>query len=351
MVKFCGTNAPKGYSYYRVDNVRIEEQPCLEETLRPVEQLTATTLSDGRLRLQWQLPESIYEVTDDFESYAPWTGTADALLPWTLIDVDKAATYGLSTGTFPRETQPHAFLVFNPQAAQLSGSSIQARSGQQMLISFNADFASDGNRSNDWLIPPLLPGTPQTVSLHTRAINSSYPETFEVCYTTSLSPQPGPADFQVIEQVVNDVSASWTSTVVTLPAGARRFALHHTSVAQFGLMVDDVTFVEGLLPTAFRIDRDGQPLTTVDGEVGRCDLTLTDTDTHEYAVTALYELGESAPVNVVVSAPSDIASAVPSPISDKAVFDLQGRRLPEASAHRGIVILRKDNGSTSVVVR
>ena len=278
---------------------------------------TVTDLSavNGRgVELSWSDPDMSaipgVSVTESFETYESFI--IDNIGPWSLYDGDKCRTVILATQMGVVETphygEPMAWQVYDPAAANIFLSAWTARSGNKMLVSFQA--AEDQNRnliSNDWLISPELNGAEQVISFYSRAGNggASAPELFDFM-VSSESDQI--ADFTPLASNV-DVPYSadeWFEYTYRIPAGTRYFAIVHKSYGKVAMLVDDITYIPaGSAPVqldlqGFNIYRDGIRL----NEEPVADNAFSDTDVeagrdYTYHVTPVYDKGEAGLSNAV----------------------------------------------------
>ncbi len=88
----------------------------------------------------------------DFENVPDFSLTFN---DWTVNDVDQHDTYGITGHSFLHQTQPMAFIGFNPAKVTPSLASDQAmqpHSGQR----FGACFSSNPPSNNDWIISPQI---------------------------------------------------------------------------------------------------------------------------------------------------------------------------------------------------
>ncbi len=266
----------------------------------PAPSLEGTTSADGDVQLTWTRPDLAQAqiptpVTDDFESYEPFL--IDEVGEWTLIDVDGAdGTFGLLGFHFPWREEPKSFQVFGLEALGITMSDDETtwktHSGSLMLVA----FADADRANNDWLISPLLSGQAQTISFYARSAHYMYGlEDYAVMASskgTSIS------DFTLVTE--GTLSTEWDEIAVDLPAGTRYFAIRCTSSDAFAMCVDDVTYTPATgIPAdiAFK----GYNLYVDGKKVIDCAASITDysasavTDGTEFAVTATYNCGESAP--------------------------------------------------------
>ena len=91
-------------------------------------------------------------LTMDFESIPDFSLIFS---PWSVVDLDGNTTYGIEGHSFPHNTDPMAFICFNPDSVVPSMSNdpaLQPHSGKR----FGACFSSDTPSNNDWFISPKI---------------------------------------------------------------------------------------------------------------------------------------------------------------------------------------------------
>lgn len=262
--------------------------------------------TDGSVtRLSWTAPwtdgdtEAAGEVTDDFESYAPFAIKDVGL--WTMIDGDGSRTGGIigNDGNYvdyPNVEAPKAFIVFNPSEAGLASSRWSAHSGNQTL----ASFLTTARYNDDWLVSPELDGSAQTMKFWAAAPDCAWfgtKETVQVLYST------GGTNVEDFKQIGSDIivgSEQWKQYSVSLPEGAKRFAIRCVSRDQYILYIDDVTYcpaVDRLMLTGYNVYRDGSLLEGIP-QTTTCYTDNAPQGDHRYTVTAVYDRGESRHSNV-----------------------------------------------------
>ena len=153
---------------------------------------------------------------------------------WKLYDSTGANVWPASDLEWDNAGKPQAWMPFNgATVAQAT-----AHSGNKYMESV---VPTSGN-ADSWLISPELSGNAQTITFYERIFTTRYqPETYEVLYSTTDNE---PSSFTVAPQgTFSSYTTSWTLRSVALPAGAKYFAIRHTSSsAKFGMMIDDVTY-------------------------------------------------------------------------------------------------------------
>ena len=276
-------------------------------------------------------------VTETFEDYTPWktTGIGD----WLTVDGDGGGTYRIGDAyPFDGEGYPMAFIVMNNTAWNIDNESdsimLAAHGGHQYLASFDTFGDTDAgvNQDDDWLISPELSGKEQTISLFAKSLQDRYKETFTICYSDGST---DPKDFKVLKTVSN-ADANWTEYTQTLPAGAKRFAIHNISKKCFALFVDDITYDgKSLKVDHFNIYRDG--VLVGQAPEGSTSFTFADAQSgeHKYQVSVAYENGESPLSSAAVTTGIHSVHADGDNASEQR-YNISGQRV--GSSYRGVVI-------------
>lgn len=257
------------------------------------------------ITLDWAAPQistadqTEETVTEDFESYTPFTITNVGR--WTLVDGDGRQTLGIQNGQgdyieYDNVGKPMAYQVFRPSAIGLNNV-WTPYSGSQVLAAFSCGRYCP---NDDWLISPEVKGG-QTVTFHAKSPDNTEfdtNETIQVLYST------GSTDTKDFIQIGSDITVpgGWMEMKFDLPADARRFAIRCVSDDQYILFLDDITYTRaasGVSLMGYNVYRDGkrmnEALVTATHYV---DATPAN-DWHEYTVTAVYNEGESVPSEAV----------------------------------------------------
>ncbi|MBQ7852523.1 MAG: choice-of-anchor J domain-containing protein [Muribaculaceae bacterium] len=221
------------------------------------------------------------------ESFEEWeTNTTTGINGWTFVDVDGLNSAGFSSAN---TQSPLAFMIGEYY-------------GAKVLIS--PKNYSWRDYRNDWAISPEVVGG-QTVTFKACQYNGYgyYGTTFYFCYSTSDN---NPNSFVVLGDAIVDKSSSWKEYSFTLPEDAKYFAIHVVddgSSTSDALLIDDVTFQPGsvqLVHTGYNIYRNNELITSISDIATTSyedDEIVKDTE-YEYAVSALYENGESKLSNI-----------------------------------------------------
>ncbi len=255
-------------------------------------------LENNTVTLAWSAPAidvaTASAVTDDFESYESFA--LNAAGDWTFIDVDGSATYSIQDMNFPNAGAAMAYIVIDNSGDEFN-QSFNAHSGNKYM----ASFAAQKGPNNDWMISPELSGEAQTVSFFARTYTAQYgAESFEFYYSTTGKEI---ADFTMLGGDA-EVPTDWTEYTFDVPEGAKYFAIRCTSNDRFIFLVDDVTYtpaaaVMDLTIAGYNVYRDGVKVNADLVEAtAYTDANVADGE-HNYAVTVVYDKGESAISNVV----------------------------------------------------
>ncbi len=305
--------AKEPVEYYAVVNHAADEVPSNntsgfaevtpKASLLPAPEQLTVAAEGGGTRLSWQAPDLgkavADEVTEDLEDADPFVRELEG---WTFVDVDGAALGGFNEldgtpipvpGLLPGSTKGSFFVC--DASYERFDQSYAAHSGSKYLAAL---FRFDDGQTDDWAISPELDGKEQSISFFAKSFSGSYPEYIQVLYSTgSLDTK----SFQPLCELTK-VPSEWAPLSITLPAGAKRFAIRSSSSGSFMLMIDDITFTPAastlnLTLAGYNVYRDGEKLNLS---------TLTETaylDTegtadHKYVVTAVYDgKGESGASN------------------------------------------------------
>ena len=286
----------------------------VEAPVHPVPLRLTGNTSGSVVTLGWEAPDfssAIPEaVTESFEDYASFVSSGAG--GWLFVDADGAKTGKLDGISIPGvhdnpEGTVTSFWVMDADYEGHNGS-FAARSGSKYIAQM---FNAGGVACDDWAITPELYSEGQEVGFYAKSYASApgMAETFEVYYSeggVEIS------DFKLIEKV-DAVPNVWTEYKWTLPQGAKRFAIRCISVDKYMLMVDDVTYIPATGSVALQLEgynvyRNGVKLNDKPvAEAAYVDEFVPD-GTHTYAVTALYDKGESLPTDGYVAAVSGLES-------------------------------------------
>ncbi|MDD4555209.1 MAG: C10 family peptidase [Bacteroidales bacterium] len=178
-------------------------------------------------------------ITMDFENIADFSLTFN---DWTVNDVDKHATYGITNYTFPHQMEEMAFLCFNPAAvtpSMATDPAIQPHGGQR----FGACFSSNPPSNNDWFISPRVQlGTGGSFSFWIKSYNDLYGvDEYQVAISTTDN---NPSSFVPLTGATPlQTTTIWSKKVFNLSAYNNQqvyIAIHCVSNDHFLMMIDDL---------------------------------------------------------------------------------------------------------------
>lgn len=309
-------------------------------TLPVVEALKGEIHPNGVVTLSWEEPATAgYEavaVTDDFESYDSFikTGIGD----WTTVDGDKGIIGSITDVEIPNipYNSKQSWWVMDGSYQDFN-KSFNAHSGKKYLAQM---FVIDGTSGlsipcEDWLISPELTGKEQTVSFYARSYSNTYPETFEVLYSTTGN---NVADFKSVDSH-SEIPATWELYSFDLPVGSKYFAIVARSQNKYMLFIDDITYTPlsagDLTVKGYNLWRNGIKLN--DAPVAEAKYSDTDADASkdaDYRVTVVYDKGESMPSPKATITVSGLDAA----LAGQAVEVTGGVGIITVSGAEGVVI-------------
>lgn len=309
-------------------------------SVSPVENLAAEETEEG-VTLTWTVPENAAaEVVEDFESYDGNTvyANGETCGVWSAVDLSQGSTYSWESGQWDHMGESYAFGIIDIVDEGLDAN-FSAVSGTKTVLFMSEVNATSqvGQPADKYMISPVLPGVAQTVSFMALPITTQYgAETFEVL---ASSTDANPASFTKVASFSSLVE-DWTEYSAQLPEGTKYFAIHYTSNDIFGLFVDDLTYTTGgATPTGFNIYQDDLQIASVGAEAREYTVPAANlakankviANGHSFAVTAVYDAVESAPV---VVKNEDIVNAIKNVNfnnADAEVYTIDGIRVEKAT--------------------
>jgi hypothetical protein len=269
-------------------------------TLEKPLDLTAEETEEHVVKLTWTAPEAktVAKVTESFEDGEfgdqKYSG-------WTFIDQDGYWVGGIQEIDIPNiepAVTKASFFIYDATDDKY----IYAHSGNKLLASM---YRADYGAVDDWAITPELSGNEQNISLFACSLSSDYPEAIDVLYSTT---DTDPESFTKIRSYVN-IPEEWVRYMVTVPEGAKYFAIRSTATGGFMLMIDDVAYEPAhygmtLTPLAYNVYRDGVKLNDSPITATEYIDTLPGDGKYSYYVSTIYEIGESmaaGPVSITSS--------------------------------------------------
>lgn len=318
------------------DNVTPDVPVTIEHSAYPTVTLTASrSVSGGSADavsvLSWEAPVIQKEtVTDDFEQYS--IDDFEHFGNWATFDGDEGGTYRVREfGDFPGAGMPMSWILFNTDN---SNGHITAHSGKQFLLTVSANYM-DATANANWLMSPQLSGDEQQISFFYRVLDTQSPEQMRVLYSLNSNHHE---DFIPLDTVADMSNGEWLEYSVR-----------------------------------YNIYRDGEKVASVSKDVTSWTDTEMGNQPHTYAVTIVYNIGESTYSNEVCVNPTPTAigsvnggsadtniSVLPGQIivtnvgnHSVAISTIDGQLVLKtvgdvvANLRRGTYILRIGNGSVS----
>ncbi len=182
---------------------------------------------------------------DNFESYNDFI--IDNIGPWTFIDNDGDATYGIGNGvSYTNQFYTGSFMVFNPQSTSpAQGSNWDPFDGNKGLYCFNSTGNVSGVAENDdfAFTPQISNGTNGQISFQARSLTSNYVggERFRVGVSTS---NDGTGITYVTASPYVVPPTSWTAYNFNIPSAFDNqdiyVVFHVVSADEFVFMLDAV---------------------------------------------------------------------------------------------------------------
>ncbi|RLD49226.1 MAG: hypothetical protein DRI88_00925 [Bacteroidetes bacterium] len=219
----------------KTDYIVVSEMPVLP----PPEDLEGT-VDVLDVLLSWTAPggggPTGFE--DDFESYDDFVLE---FAPWTNVDVDGSDTYGMTGVDWPNAGAPQAYIIFNTTTTTPPVDGMTAHSGNKLAACLAA-IPSPTN--DDWMITPLVDLADNShLSFWAKSYTDDYGlERFRVGVSTTGM---DPADFTIISEgdYVEAPVEDWTEFTYDLSAynGQQIYVgIQCVSNDAFILMIDDV---------------------------------------------------------------------------------------------------------------
>lgn len=216
-------------------------------TLPTPSNLQGSASNDGTISLKWTAPnlDNIIPAayTETFESADTKDVFPTTFGDWKFVDMDQKPIGGPNTFSLPGidYESRQSFFVMDASNAVFSTDELKqlysAHSGTKYLSNM---YLYNEGVVNDWAISPLLAGVEQDISFYARCFTKTYPETFQVLYSTTDTEI---SSFKQVDEEVAIQSDFWNKFFFTLPEGAKYFAIRCTSNSAYSLFIDDVTYI------------------------------------------------------------------------------------------------------------
>lgn len=317
---------------YLADNESEEVMVYVFKPELPTVTDLAGTCHGTDLTLTWSQPDlsgtPVRTVTDDFEQYRPFL--INNFGDWTLTDVDQLPVTTTQWLYYPDQYEPMAWDIFNTDMITYYGRPLDthwpAHSGVQFAMCMGAVYGDN----DDWMITPELSGLAQTVKFWARS--SSEEDGHEMMRLYYSTTGTATTDFVALHDDIIYVPSDWTEYSLDLPASARYFAIRCVSHNRLALQVDDFTYEECAHPLeaqllGYNVYCNDQLLNAE--PVTDCTYATEMQPDAIYHVCAVFDLGESAPSNLVDANVVGI-SRIHADDAATVRYDLFGRRISEA---------------------
>ena len=265
---------------------------------------------EGRVSLEWTKPvkeEMEDAVIDGFDEYESFV--IKDFGDWVTYDGDGTPTVYFGGPSIANAFEPKAWQVWAPVEAGFSLERFDVltpHSGDKYLTCW---AASDGYSStlpqDDWLISSeVLGGT--DVSFWYRVPNEgSDPQVFEMLYSTT---DQSPENFVVLDRDSVCGTTNWVQFIFTLPSEAKYFALRNCSYGAYTVaFLDDIEYTPAFSSTTklnlvgYNVYREDQLIAEKVADTKFVDHIGAEDAPYAYAVTAVYDNGESRYSNIYTS--------------------------------------------------
>lgn len=293
----------------KADNVAEAAVRLRHNNFPPVREVSVERLEDNSARIRWQAPDEFSAedvvITEDFEDADTQETFPTEYGDWTFLDEDKGFIGGIQGTELPgiQTGSQQGFWVMDSAHPVFGGNtSYHAHSGTKYLAqmyTMNAN-ASGPVDCDDWIISPLLNEKKQTIEFWARSYGNDTSERFQFLYSTTGTE---PEDFTSVA-VVPSVPNTWTRYEYEVPQGAKYFAIRCTSIFEFMLFIDDITYVpangSNVILEGYNVYIDGVRANS--SLLNDCEYLVAPAsagdDNTRFSVTAVYSRGESRGVTV-----------------------------------------------------
>lgn len=292
---------------------------------------------------------------DDVESYEDFAieNIGDYILS------EPVVKGGIQNMTWTNATNPQSWIVFNPTNTN-PAMSLPAHSGNKMF----AAFYNPKEINNDYLIRPVSKGGGEFI-FYCRAYSSSYPEAFDVVYSSTTSDLK---EFKVVKSYKNVTVTSWTPVVVEIPENAKYIGIRCTSDDAFLFVVDDLAYYAEAPanPTGYELYLDGAKVKEAKADELTYTMKGISVGEHKVGVKAIYASGaselveekitisaEAMPVNLNVAVEERTAVLtwdIPEGFSPKAYKVYLGEELKAEVAEKAYTFTDLKNGTYTAAV-
>lgn len=281
------------------------------------------------ISLAWDKPslDAFEPFTDmSMESADSWVR---GLAGWRFVDRDGLPLGGISGVTIPSLSigvTTGSFFVFDNSA--INSDAYTMYDGHKCLVSM---YAVNDAEIDDWCISPLLTGEAQELTFRARSFSENYRDKMIVLYSLTDADPDSFVEVLTVDAVPcvpgADNKPLWNEYKVQLPEDAKYFAIRSCAAGGFMLMLDGFDFraasgSEAIGLLGYNLYRNGLVAnTSLLVNETFADRFASDNDKNVYAVSALYDFGESPLSNDVTLEASSLDNSVASGVS---VIPLRG---------------------------
>jgi hypothetical protein len=160
--------------------------------------------------VNFQLAATVLE--DGFEDYPDFALT---FAPWTVWDVDHAATYVIPGVDFPGSGSAMGYIIFNPSATTPPLTTLVPHGGSKMATAFSSAAAV----CNNWLVTPRIHlGTNSSIKFFARSHDAARLARYRVALSTLPTNVPGGLTNYVTGATYVEAPANWHEYVYDLSA-------------------------------------------------------------------------------------------------------------------------------------
>lgn len=337
------------------DTTESKKTAIVVSSLPKISNLTGQTEDKGRISLDWKAPDvsqiPLEAKIEDFESYEPLKDVAGE---WTTLDCDQKDISGFSINNIKLPvTGKHGFFIMDVDKYPGSFESqflVCYDKGKRYAVSM---YINESNvLADDWLISPELNGCEQMIS-YMCASYFNFPLVWEAYYSKTGK---DPKDFIRLDSM--SYNSKWKKFMHLVPEGAKYFAIHSchngptNGMASCMPMIDDIKFIpagkgEGKL-LGYNVYCDNRLITPQPVKDCRYEGPKPDAGKHTYKVTAVYDRGESSPLEMELTVGVENV-IVNSEIVGNIWYDMTGIRVAKPEKGDGKIYIVKTkyaNGKT-----
>lgn len=338
----------------RSDNTASVTIPVVENELAVATGLQAVS-GQNAVTLSWTAPVVSTEPAEESvtESFEDWeNGATTPQNGWVFIDVDGIAQKGLNNLNAGQKFA--AMVIENFSGTQSWDPAITAHAGTKSLAITPSN--NYGGNINCWIISPEVKGGEDISFWCQTSYGYSATNEFDILYSEGGIE---PADFTVLETKYIP-KGDWTECVCTLPANAKRFAIHvnNKTIGGDALLFDSFNFTASTAPavhTGYNLYRNHELIAAAlpATQTSYTDSEAEEGKNHTYHLTALYDKGES---NYSESATGHIGTLTAveeieiGADAEAEYYSLQGIRLASPAPGQ-IVIVRKAGRTFKAIIR